>query len=155
MYTERVQEHSSLKVKKSARLIAMNLLARREHSYTELKQKLMLRSFSAEDADQALTQLQQEGLQSDRRFTENYIRYRAQKGFGPIKIQYELQQKGVDHMLIQEFMVAWDQQWPDLMRQAAYKYTGNKKPLTQETQLKLQKFLQQRGFPLHLIHTCI
>ena len=155
MHTEHVQEQAqehSAKTKKSARLAAMNLLARREHSDKELKQKLMLRNFSAQDADQALTTLQQDGLQSNRRFTENYIRYRAQKGFGPIKIQHELKQKGVDHTLIQELMTAWDQQWPDIMQQAAYKYTSNYQLLPCADKLKLHRFLQQRGFPHDLIH---
>ena len=56
----------------------MDLLARREHSFFELKQKLLIKypELNPSNLDLALNQLQCENLISDERFTESYIRYR-------------------------------------------------------------------------------
>ena len=60
-----------------ARYSAMNLLARREHSYVELERKLKQRGFADSVIEQALQRLQEQGLQSDQRFVESFIRARA------------------------------------------------------------------------------
>ena len=148
-------EHPNRKADQALRLAAMNLLARREHSSAELKQKLMQKGWQAERIDLTLHRLQQEGLQNDARFVEHYIRYRAQRGFGPVKIQYELQQKGVDHALIQQHMQSWQSEWPERMRQVVVrkrKHVADFVSLSLEEQRKMQCFLRQRGFPPELVY---
>ena len=52
---------------------AMDLLARREHSAQELRQKLKTRDYEQELIDAAVLGLQQDRLQCDHRFAETYV----------------------------------------------------------------------------------
>jgi regulatory protein len=74
---------------------AVGLLARREHSAYELTQKLANSDAPLDEVAQVIEQLQQAGLQSDLRFAENYVRYRSQRGNGPLRIKQELNERGV------------------------------------------------------------
>ena len=67
-----------------AQQTAFNLLARREHSAFELTQKLKQRGYSSTIIATVLNKLQQQHLQSDTRFVENYIHSRINKRLRPI-----------------------------------------------------------------------
>jgi len=69
---------------------AMNFLARREHSVKELQTKLVKADFDIDEVNAVIDKLITSNLQSDQRFTENYSRYRSQRGFGSLKIRLEL-----------------------------------------------------------------
>ena len=78
---------------------AMDLLARREHSEQELRRKLKTRDYDADEIDEVLRGLKQDHLLSDERFTEVYVNHRFNAGVGPLKIRYELRQKGITDAL--------------------------------------------------------
>ena len=156
--------------RKAIRLTALNLLARREHSFYELREKLSVklsteRSWTKAAVDVAieevLMQLKAEGLQDDQRFTENYIRFRANKGSGPIKISYELANKGIDQAMIQQNMAAYQDLWADVIAKVIASKTRYDEPepldpvQKPKRRLKLERFLQQRGFPMGLIHEAL
>ena len=65
----------------------MDFLSRREHSKKELFNKLFKRVNDLELLNQEIDRLANEGLQSDERFSEAYIRSKTQAGYGPIKIK--------------------------------------------------------------------
>lgn len=76
---------------------ALGLLSRREHSLQELRQKI-LKKYSPIDLcllDDALHRLKENGLQSNERFCECYIRSRLAKGFGLERIENELRERGI------------------------------------------------------------
>ncbi|WP_251366014.1 hypothetical protein [Coxiella-like endosymbiont of Rhipicephalus sanguineus] len=50
------------------------LLARREHSQLELKQKLLNKGYKLSEVETLIISLAVEGLQSDERYTEVYVR---------------------------------------------------------------------------------
>ena len=77
---------------------ALRLLAVREHTQAELRSKLK-RAHTATDIEQALRLLIEQGQQSDERYTELYVELRRNKGYGPLRIGTELQDKGVDELL--------------------------------------------------------
>jgi len=79
-----------------AREAAVRLLARREHSVRELERKLLGRDWPSELIDQALSELAEQGLQSDARFAESFARQRAERLYGPRRIRAELIERGVD-----------------------------------------------------------
>lgn len=78
-----------------ARSVALRLLARREHSRLELALKLRQRKIDAGVIEQVLDDYEAEGWLSDERFAEVYARQRMDLGYGPLKIQAELQQRGI------------------------------------------------------------
>lgn len=127
------------------RRAAMDFLARREHSRWELRQKLEKRGAGC-SLDLVLDRLEQDDLLSDRRYCEARVRYRAAKGFGPIKIREELQRCGVSEALISACLYSNDDQWfPVICRLVERKYAGSK---IRDTKSKAtqQRFLLQRGF---------
>jgi regulatory protein len=98
----------------------LNLLARREHSSKELKQKLGRRFVDAL-VDEACAGLKHNGLLSDERFAEAVIHSRTAKGYGPRHIAQELSQKGVAKEVIKEFLDERDAHWVGHARDAALK----------------------------------
>lgn len=130
----------------SARNKAMDLLARREHSAHELRQKLKMREFDSDEIELALEVLQQDNLQSDSRFTESYINHRINAGLGPIKIMLELGRKGVCGELIDEHMSALSTDWNELLERQRLKKYGEEIPADYAQKIKQARFLQNRGF---------
>ncbi len=131
---------------KNIRHVAIDLLSRREHSLFELKRKLVSRSFDVLEINEVLAGLQDEGLQSDARFTEAYVYFRAQKGCGPLRIQADLKQRGINEELLEEFLdfqlPLWDQRVIDVQK----KRFGSIPPENYKDYAKQVRFLQYRGF---------
>lgn len=125
---------------------ALTFLSIREHARAELRQKLLNKQFPRDAIEQVLTQLQAENLQSDARFTESWIRSRANRGYGPLRIRYELQQHEIADHLLQEFLDTNDAQWNDAARQVRHKKFGDGLPRDLKQKAKQIRFLQYRGF---------
>lgn len=122
------------------------MLARREHSATEIRQKLQQRDFSPDEIAGALVELQQGDWQSDERFAEAYIRGRRLKGFGPLRIAMELNERGVDESIISRCLHEDDDAWNESLRdEYQKKYKGAQAGDYQE-KAKRMRFLQYRGF---------
>jgi len=139
----------------SAKQLAVKLLARREHSAAEIRQKLQQREFSSSEIDEVVVELQKGDWLSDERFTEAYIRSRRLKGFGPVRIAVELRERGVDETLVSRYLLADDEVWVQTMREEYQrKYRGTSYEDYQE-KAKRMRFLQYRGFPLDKIHEVV
>jgi regulatory protein len=122
---------------------ALNLLARREHSQQELFLKLLAKGFEALLATRVAQDLAGQNLLSDHRFAELYTQSRVQRGYGPVRIQQELQQKGVKADLAEQVLAVYRAEWLDQAKQALKKYQR----LHPGAELvKQQRFLYQRGF---------
>jgi regulatory protein len=134
------------KTPRSIRVVAMDLLARREHSATELTRKLKQREFEDNAIQQAIVALQRDNLQSDSRFLENVVHYRINAGFGPIKIRYELRQKGVSDDLVEDYLSSLDVDWESNMVGQRIKKFGDSIPVVYKEKMKQARFLQNRGF---------
>ena len=130
----------------SIRNKAMDLLARREHSEQELRQKLKTREYDADAIDEVLQALREDRLQSDERFTESYVNHRFNAGVGPLKIRYELRQKGVSDGLVDEFLEPLSDQWDELMTRQRIRKYGAAIPDDYAERMKQARFLQNRGF---------
>lgn len=124
----------------------LKLLARREHSRQELSQKLTVGGFSQNAVEKIVAELNQEGWQSDKRFAESYARGRIRKGFGPLRIVFELKQRGIDTVDLKEIIVAMETSWLDVISQVYSKKYTLTSALTGKEWLSRTRFLQQRGF---------
>ena len=125
---------------------AMDLLARREHSGQELRQKLKAREYDADEIEDVLHALKSDGLQSDLRFTESYVNHRVNAGMGPTKIRFELRQKGINDELTDELLQPLSDCWEAMMRQQRIKKFGEDIPVDYNACMKQARFLQNRGF---------
>ena len=130
--------------------VAQNLLARREHSKTELRDKLLSRGFDIDDINYVTDQLSQQGLQSNARFAESCYRYRSQKGYGPNYIRQYLKNKGIDDELIYATEHDVEIDWQDCIKKVwTKKYLGM--PMDAKSVHKQKQFLYYRGFDTELI----
>ncbi|EED33477.1 regulatory protein RecX [gamma proteobacterium NOR5-3] len=127
----------------------MNLLARREHSLTELKRKLSQR-FDTEELDAALEKLAEENLQSDERFAQSFTRERMLRGVGPLRIESELRQRGVQSVFIDQALVAVPQEerttWREVAQYVLQRKFGDAPPIDLSDKARRLRFLGYRGF---------
>jgi len=131
---------------------AITLLARREHSRHELVNKLQQKQMTeGVDLDALMDQLEQSNYLSDQRFAEMFARSRIQRGQGPQKIQYELNQRGIDATLIAETMQSASVDWFILAQQQRQKRFGLPLPDNYKEQARQSRFLAGRGFFSHTI----
>jgi len=136
------------------RLAAMNLLARREQSARELREKLQ-RRFAGPDLppealepmiEAVLDKLAKDNLQSDERFTEAFVTMRKRQGKGPLRIDQELRQKGVVGALIDAHLDSADEEWWALAQETKARRFGEQPAETLKEKARQVRFLQYRGF---------
>lgn len=75
--------------------VAVDLLSRRDHYKQELLLKLQQRGFYPEVLELAVQRCEAEGWLREANYARIYVRQRAHKGYGPKRIQQELQQRGI------------------------------------------------------------
>ena len=135
---------------------AMDYLSRREHSYQELITKLGKKNFNPSLVNVELEKLIEDGLLSDRRFTESFIRSRKNQGKGPLRIRSELSIRGVASQLIDDgIQEVKQEEWTQLAVEALKKKLGNDSELDYHKQLKLMRFLSTRGFSKQQVKSAI
>jgi len=122
----------------------MDFLSRREHSDQELKNKLARRVSSLELLEEEISKLKEEGLISNKRFAEAYIQSRKNKGFGSLRIERELQQRGIKAEISNHIFLEHD--WIDLAEKVAIKKLKNKPLEGLKAEMKIKQFLNYRGF---------
>lgn len=141
---------------KLARRRALDLLAAREHSAQELRGKLRRGDgLAEEDVDAVLTALASEGLQSDRRFATAFVRSRRERGQGPLRIEADLRQRGVEAGLIGSSLDGdvddgseeeQGSDWAALARAVRRKRFGEEIPGDINERARQARFLRSRGF---------
>ena len=128
----------------SVRKKIMDFLAIREHSAKEVYKKLCNKVESLDILSQAIDKLIMEGLLDDKRFAEQYLHSRINKGFGPLRIKQELKNKGVNILEIESLIDSKD--WTSKARQVLQKKIKHMTSLESKEILKLKRFLNYRGF---------
>ena len=135
---------------------AMDYLSRREHSRYELYKKISTHNFDKDLINQELDLLIRDGLLSDERFVEAFIHSRKKNGKGPLKISAELQQRGADESLINKYIEEIENsEWLESAEKVIEKKLGNNQQLDYDNQLKMMKFLNNRGFTIEQVKITI
>ena len=129
----------------SLRKKALDLLARREHSRKELETKLTQKCAPEQGHAIApvLDRLVEQGLLSDARFAEAYVNMRARKGYGPVRIAMELNEKGVTTALVEQAL-AEREDWYELLEDT-WRKKFRSSPTDFAEKAKQMRFLQYRG----------
>lgn len=123
---------------------ALRMLARREHSCFELRQKLQQKGHSPEAIVQTLDKLLQDNYLNEERFTESYIRSRSNKGYGSLRISAELKEKGISKELIAQFIK--NQNGKISTEEIRAKKFGTALPQNAADRAKQIRYLQYKGF---------
>lgn len=138
-----------------ARKKAMDYLARREHGRSELLEKVTRFGFDADVADDAVAQLVEDGLQSDVRFAEAFVRSRINQGKGPAKIRVDLREKGVNDGVTEDGIRDAEQDWHALAVEVRLKKFGAQRPADFKEKARQMRFLQSRGFEQDQIQAAV
>ena len=124
----------------------MDFLARREYGQRELIRKLANKGFAMTAAEEAVERLTDEGLQSDRRFAENFIQSRVHQGKGPVRIRVDLGQRGISEATVDDALDEADVDWHALAQAIRNKKFGRGRPADFKAKAQQMRFLQYRGF---------
>jgi len=119
---------------------ALKMLIRREHSQSELSNKLQLKGFDDVDIKHSINLLIEQKYQSDERFSEAFILMRYDQGKGPVIISSELKNRGIESFDLSIF------DWLELAKEVREKKFGKNLPSDYKTQAKQKRFLKSRGF---------
>jgi regulatory protein len=130
----------------------LRLLSIRDHSQQELFQKLSAKGHSAELIKHVINDFAKNNWQSDQRYAESYARQRLQKGFGNLRVSYELKQHGIEVESFRTWAedLAGDEM--DLLEQLYLKKYSPETNISRNEWAKRFRFLLQRGFPANLIN---
>lgn len=134
------------------RRAAFDFLARREYAFDELVGKLCQKFCCESGATlndiiiEQVSQLADENLQSDERFTESFVNGRQAQGKGPLRIRQELESKGVADTLIEHYLCPDDELWFELARQVYHKKYGHTPSGDFQEKSKRMRFMLYRGF---------
>lgn len=135
------------KAKPSAYNKALGLLARREHSRRELRQKLDRSGYAKDEAGEALERLGEQHYQDDDRFAEALIRNRSAQGYGPMRLRAELKSHGLSDARIRSLLDAADIDWAESAAAQLRRRYGGKGVADPSERVRRAQFLLRRGFP--------
>ena len=124
----------------------MDMLARREHSVGELREKLLHKGYTAMEVAHVMIGLQRAGLVSDLRFSEMWLAARRGRGVGPLRIRMELRKKGVTEELIDQCLALAGSEWMEHMLRVRQKKYGSELPTDYAERARQARFLQSRGY---------
>lgn len=138
----------------AARVRALKLLSRREHSAAELARKLQRRGAEADIAREAVEKMQGAGWQSDARYAEMLVRNRIAQGYGPLRIRADLAMAGVPDADARAAVDAADCDWP--LRCAEVRERKFRKPPSAAAEWQKQyRFLASHGFTTDAIRAAL
>ena len=130
---------------------SLDLVSRREHSRHELMQKLDKRyPATSPIIEEVLDKLEINKILDDERFAEMYLNSRARKGFGPKKIEMELNSRKVNSLFISNAIEAYEN-WLENAQKVLKKKFKDQKPVDYQSKMKQKQFLFSRGFSAPII----
>lgn len=131
--------------------VLVRLMARREHSAHELRQKLTQRGFDHSTVQMVLDKAQAHGWQSDERFAHVWVRTCIARGDGARKIAAQAKQKGLAAELIETVLAAEQPDWNDACFERLIRKFGEQPPQDQKQRDKMVRHLLQKGYSFDAI----
>ncbi len=130
----------------SAKQIAVSLLAGRDYSRQQIKQKLEAKNFETDEIEVALDACEQSGYIDDKRFAQMLLRSHIYKGHGPVRIKQTMKLKGVSSDIISDIFEHSDCDWFVLAKEKVEKKYANKPIADFKEKAKRVRFLLGQGF---------
>jgi regulatory protein len=119
-----------------------------------LQHKLAQRGVDQERAAEVVGELARSGWQSDTRYVQSLVRTRVAQGFGPLRIESELENAGVADSLIRESLAAVNADWKSLAVELHARKFGQV-PQTGPEWQKQYRHLAGRGFEAEQIYAAL
>lgn len=137
---------------------AAALCARSERAPGEICEKLRQWGLSSSDVSRILSQLTEQGFINEERYARAFVKDRFTfNGWGKIKIAYQLRQKGIPDDLIDEAMMAIDddQYRERLIGLLRDKWRAVKGREPRAAWAAMMRFAASRGFEASIAGECI
>ena len=83
---------------------------------------------------------------SDERYVEALLHVRRVRGYGPLYIRRELQEKDIDRDTIERWLDIDSRDWVESVKRVYKKKFRGEQPASLTERAKRTRFLQQRGF---------
>ena len=128
----------------AARTAAIALLARRDFTCRELRERLSEQGFKEATAASVVAELARELILDDGRCAQSYVAYHAARGHGPVRIAAELRRRGIAADLI-DTALATGPDWSALAGKVRRAKFGPP-PSSWAQRARQARFLQYRGF---------
>lgn len=146
---------SSHEMIQRAKKKAMNLLERQDRTQEQLTKKLQNCGFSQEAVNEALDYVKSFHYVDDRRFAENYIRYR-QNEKSRQRLKMDLLQKGVPETFIEEALEeVYEADEKQMICHLLEKKHYDPAQADLKERNRIMGFLMRRGFSLEKIRTAM
>jgi regulatory protein len=131
--------------------VALRLLAQRDHSRKELRQKIIAKDYPPAEVDEVLERLAGKGYLDDARYARRWaVHLGKDRMLGPGCIAQKLLQKGISPHLVDEAVVDGERDFPAterlkilLQKKLRARTPADLSPLEIK---KLSRFFYQRGF---------
>ena len=131
---------------------SLDLLSRREHSVSELRNKLIRFNPDSKDLKDVIERLITSNFLDDKRFASAFIRSKAESGYGPNYISQYLTKKGITPDKYDMYSLEID--WEDKCLAQFNKKRRNKEINFKEKE-KILRFLAYRGFSYEIIKNAL
>ena len=131
---------------------SLDLLSRREHSVSELRNKLIRFNPDPNDLKDVIERLITSNFLDDKRFASAFIRSKAESGYGPNYISQYLTKKGITPDKYDMYSLEID--WEDKCLTQFNKKRRNKEINFKEKE-KILRFLAYRGFSYEIIKNAL
>ncbi len=135
-----------MSVEGKARKIALRYLSRREYSQQEMSEKLVSKGIERIIADAITKELVHDNLINDVRFTQELVRVRMIRGYGPLKIKFELKQRGVSEEMASQCLSDIEVDWASHARLALERKFRQQPVEDYKEWAKRANYLRGRGF---------
>lgn len=137
---------------RNCEIVAVRLLASREHSRKELAQKLRQRcDCDTGSLNALLDRLQDLGYLDDARYAGAFIRSSIARGRGPQRIAHDLRERGVDGATAEQALAVAEVDWQALAIEQREKKFGRENPADYKERARQSRFLAGRGFYMDTI----
>jgi regulatory protein len=124
---------------------AVLLLSRRDFCTRELYNNLTAQGYEPATVQGVIDELSERGYINDERYVQQYVALHAERGQGPLRIERELTQLGVEAALI-DAALSSGEDWARRARALRIRRFGLEMPADWPGKARQARFLQYRGF---------
>ncbi len=145
------------RVRKAAEACAwqrvIDMASRREYSSKEATDKLRFDGYSSACAESVVAKAQEKRIINDSRFAESFVRMKLASGWGPVRLERELSQRGVELRDVP----GWPDEFlgQDSVEDRARELLATKRIPEKNAYEKLVRFLATRGYPLSVAKSVV
>ncbi len=123
----------------------LQLLSKKEYSVLEMTRKLNVR-YPEEVVQKCVAYCKEKNYLSDERFASMFVRFRFHSNYGPMRIRYELKEKGINEDIAEETLDNPEYDFEETLLDLAIRKSANLDLKDYKERTKLVRHLVSRGF---------